>query len=130
MFAPGYIGRPLEGGGIRTHNGASVWRRSEPPVRDHTLEPHRCGAWDRLTGPPMKPVRFSSRLASHIQRCLPDLIPTSPSALVGHSLRSVAMQLTGHLTERVYRRCAITSSADLQEGVRKLNAVRRLSAAG
>jgi hypothetical protein len=44
--------------------------------------------------------------------------------------RSVAMQLTGHLTESVYRRYAITSSADLQEGVRKLNAVRRLSAAG
>jgi len=30
--------------------------------------------------------------------------------------RSVAMQLTGHKTEAVYRRYAITSEADLQEG--------------
>ena len=34
--------------------------------------------------------------------------------------RSVAMQLTGHKTESVYRRYAITSDADLQEGVRRL----------
>jgi hypothetical protein len=31
--------------------------------------------------------------------------------------RSVAMQLTGHKTEPVYRRYAITSEADLREGV-------------
>jgi hypothetical protein len=36
--------------------------------------------------------------------------------------RSVAMQLTGHKTEAVYRRYAITSEADLREGVAKLNA--------
>lgn len=35
--------------------------------------------------------------------------------------RSVAMKLTGHKTESVYRRYAITSEADLQEGVRRLN---------
>lgn len=35
--------------------------------------------------------------------------------------RSVAMQLTGHKTEAVYRRYAITSRADLLEGVRRLN---------
>src|SRR5262245_58378142 len=35
--------------------------------------------------------------------------------------RSVAMQLTGHKTESVYRRYAITSEADLREGVEKLN---------
>ena len=44
--------------------------------------------------------------------------------------RSVAMQLTGHKTEAVYRRYAITSEADLREGVDRLNgraddAVRR-----
>jgi len=36
--------------------------------------------------------------------------------------RSVAMQLTGHKTESVYRRYAITSEADLREGVERLNA--------
>lgn len=35
--------------------------------------------------------------------------------------RSVAMQLTGHKTEAVYRRYAITSEADLREGVNRLN---------
>ena len=35
--------------------------------------------------------------------------------------RSVAMQLTGHKTEAVYRRYAITSEADLREGVERLN---------
>ena len=34
--------------------------------------------------------------------------------------RSVAMKLTGHLTESVYRRYAIVSELDLAEGVRKL----------
>lgn len=34
--------------------------------------------------------------------------------------RSVAMKLTGHKTEAVYRRYAIASEADLREGVEKL----------
>ena len=37
--------------------------------------------------------------------------------------RSVAMQLTGHKTGAVYRRYAITSEADLREGVDRLNNV-------
>jgi len=37
--------------------------------------------------------------------------------------RSVAMQLTGHRTEAVYRRYAIMAEADLREGVEKLAAL-------
>jgi hypothetical protein len=35
--------------------------------------------------------------------------------------RSVAMQLTGHKTGSIYQRYAITSEADLREGVDRLN---------
>jgi integrase len=43
--------------------------------------------------------------------------------------RSVAMQLTGHKTEAVYRRYAITSEADLREGVDRLNGIGKRPAA-
>jgi hypothetical protein len=35
----------------------------------------------------------------------------------------MAVKLTGHKTEAVYRRYAITSAADLEEGVSKLSAL-------
>ncbi len=37
----------------------------------------------------------------------------------------VAMKLTGHLTESIYRRYAIVSEADLSEGVAKLSALHQ-----
>jgi integrase len=42
--------------------------------------------------------------------------------------RSVAMKLTGHKTESVYRRYAIVSEADLTEGVKKLAALHATEA--
>src|SRR5262249_15908140 len=42
--------------------------------------------------------------------------------------RSVAMKLTGHKTESIYRRYAIVSESDLTEGVRKLAAMHGLAA--
>ena len=44
--------------------------------------------------------------------------------------RSVAMKLTGHKTENVYRRYAIVSEADLTEGVGKLAALHRAVGGG
>jgi integrase len=43
--------------------------------------------------------------------------------------RSVAMQLTGHKTEAVYRRYAIVAEAELREGVAKLATLHAAPAA-
>jgi len=44
--------------------------------------------------------------------------------------RSVAMKLTGHRTEAVYRRYAIVSKSDLEEGVEKLARLHEARATG
>jgi len=40
--------------------------------------------------------------------------------------RSVAMKLTGHKTESVYRRYAIVSEADLRDGAARIQALHDL----
>lgn len=60
--------------------------------------------------------------AGHPGKLLHDLRRSAVRNMERRGLsRSVAMQLTGHKTEAVYRRYAITSEADLREGVERLN---------
>ena len=62
--------------------------------------------------------------AGHVGRLVHDLRRTAVRNLERAGVsRSVAMKLTGHKTEAVYRRYAITSAADLAEGVAKLAAL-------
>jgi integrase len=59
--------------------------------------------------------------AGHEGRLVHDLLRSAVRNLERAGVsRSVAMKLTGHKTEAVYRRYAITSAADLSEGVAKL----------
>ena len=44
--------------------------------------------------------------------------------------RSVAMKLTGHKTEAVYRRYAIVAESDMREGAAKLAALHGARAVG
>ena len=43
-----------------------------------------------------------------------------PSACTAGVPRSIAMKITGHKTEAVYRRYAIVNEADVAEGLEKL----------
>jgi integrase len=64
------------------------------------------------------------RQAGHPGKLLHDLRRSAVRNMERAGLsRSVAMQLTGHKTEAVYRRYAITSEADLREGAARLNRV-------
>jgi integrase len=75
-----------------------------------------------------RPIRSYSRAwtaackkAGLVGRLVHDLRRTAVRNLERAGVsRSVAMKLTGHKTEAVYRRYAITSAADLSEGVAKL----------
>lgn len=64
--------------------------------------------------PPAKAAGLTGRLVHDLRRTA---VRNLERAGVS---RSVAMKLTGHKTEAVYRRYAITSAADLSEGVAKL----------
>ena len=81
-------------------------------------------------GKPIKDFRYAwskaCRTAGVPGRLVHDLRRTAVRNLERAAVpRSVAMKLTGHLTEAVYRRYAIASEADLTEGVRKLASLPR-----
>ena len=89
---------------------------------------HRIGAvvpWVfHRNGKPIKNMYYAWRRACAIAgvdgRLLHDFRRTAVRALERAGVsRSVAMQLTGHKTESVYRRYAIMSEADLAEGLAK-----------
>ena len=69
------------------------------------------GAWDKACAAAGLPGRIPHDLRRSAVRNMER----------GGLSRSVAMQLTGHKTESVFRRYAITCEADLQEAVRRLD---------
>ncbi len=83
---------------------AHVFHRNGKPLRSYS------GAWEAAT----KAAGLEGRLVHDLRRTA---VRNLERAGVS---RSVAMKLTGHKTEAVYRRYAITSAADLSEGVAKL----------
>ena len=81
-----------------------VFHRNGEPIKDYR------GAWDA-----------ACELAKVVGRIPHDFRRTAVRNLERASVpRSVAMKLTGHKTESVYRRYAIVSEADLSDGLRRL----------
>jgi integrase len=86
-----------------------VFHRNGKPIRSYS------GAWD-----------VACEKAGQPGRLVHDLRRTAVRNLERAGVsRSVAMKLTGHKTEAVYRRYAITSASDLAEGVAKLAALHQ-----
>jgi integrase len=71
--------------------------------------------------------REATKAAGVADRLIHDLRRTAVRNLERAGVpRSVAMKLTGHKTESVYRRYAIVAKADLSEGVSKLAKLHEL----
>ena len=94
----------------------------------------RLRVWSAVVAPgkPIKSFRGSwqtaCRKAGVPGRLVHDLRRTAVRNLERAGVpRSVAMKLTGHKTESVYRRYAIVSESDLGQGVEKLSALHRES---
>ena len=82
----------------------SVFHRNGRPIKDYR------GAWDK-----------ACESAKVVGRIPHDFRRTAVRNLERAGVpRSVAMKLTGHKTESVYRRYAIVSEADLSDGLRRL----------
>lgn len=137
-FAAGVV--RLEPGTTKNGEGREFPFSALPPLAD-LLTKQRDGTAEveRETGQIIRavfhrhgrPVRSYARAwraacerAGHVGRLVHDLRRTAVRNLERAGVsRSVAMKLTGHKTEAVYRRYAITSAADLAEGVAKLAAL-------
>ncbi|HZI21462.1 MAG TPA: tyrosine-type recombinase/integrase, partial [Gemmatimonadales bacterium] len=102
---------------------APVFHRDGQPIRDF----HKTwyAAIDRAAHRGDGPVRRVVR-PGLVGRLVHDLRRTAVRNLERAGVsRSVAMQLTGHKTESVYRRYAIVAEQDLREGVTKLATLHR-----
>jgi len=97
----------------------AVFHRTGRPIKDFA------GAWASACiaagfyrVDPATRKKKPTRLFHDLRRCAVRALERAGVA------RSVAMKLTGHKTESVYRRYAIVSESDLSEGVAKLAALR------
>jgi integrase len=106
-----------------------VFHRQGAPVRDMR------GAWDaaciaagffRVVNPEAPPAQQRKKATKLVHDFRRTAVRNLERAGVP---RSVAMKLTGHQTESVYRRYAIVAASDLVEGVKKLAALHAIEAA-
>ena len=104
-----------------------VFRRSDKLIQDFR------GAWEaaciaagfyRVVNPEAPPAQQRKKAT----KLLHDFRRTAVRNLERAGVsRSVAMKLTGHKTESIYRRYAIVSESDLAEGVKKLDTLLQSS---
>jgi integrase len=129
----------LDVGARKNHDGREFSYRDIPDVKDmieRQLAAHEalkkngtiCPLVFQRKGKPIRSFRKAWRAACKAASCpgrlLHDCRRTAVRNLERAGVsRSVAMKLTGHKTEAVFRRYAIVSSGDLAEASRKLQAM-------
>lgn len=100
----------------------ALWREHEALKAKGTICPYVFQRGGRRVKSFKKAWANACTSAGYPGRILHDLRRSAVRNMERRGLsRSVAMQLTGHKTESVYRRYAITSEADLREGIDRLN---------
>src|SRR5207245_7574384 len=106
----------------------AVFHRDGAPIRDlrgGREAACRAAGFARVVNPEAPPAKHRTKTT----RLLHDFRRTAVRNLERAGVpRPVAMKLTGHKTESVYRRYAIVSEGDLAEGVVKLAALHRAMA--